>query len=159
MIIHNCKFDIRQWFLVTSVQPLVIWMYKESYLRFSSQEFSLVNFHESVHLTNHAVQKRYKNGRRDERLPKENMWDCHTFQAYLRQIGKADMWSERIYPGMQKALIGTMLASQETMDRRINTFEVSTNFIRFCTERYLPQFFYISFMEPILWCPKIANHG
>lgn len=124
MIIHNCKFDIRQWFLVTSVQPLVIWMYKESYLRFSSQEFSLINFHESVHLTNHAVQKRYKNGRRDERLPKENMWDCHTFQAYLRQIGKADMWSERIYPGMQKALIGTMLASQETMDRRINTFEL-----------------------------------
>ena len=74
MIIHNCKFDIRQWFLLTSVQPLVIWMYKESYLRFSSQEYDLVNFHESVHLTNHAVQKRYVNGKRDERLPRENMW-------------------------------------------------------------------------------------
>lgn len=81
-------------------------MYNESYLRFSSQEFTLVDFHESVHLTNHAVQKRYKNGQRDERLPRENMWDCHTFQAYLRQIGKAEMWSEKIYPGMQKALIG-----------------------------------------------------
>lgn len=99
-------------------------MYRESYLRFSSQEFDLVNFHESVHLTNHAVQKRYKNGKRDERLPPENMWDCYTFQAYLRQIGKASMWSEKIYPGMQKALIGTLLASQETMDRRINTFEL-----------------------------------
>lgn len=88
MTIHNCKFDIRQWFLLTSVQPLVIWMYKESYLRFSSQEYDLVNFHESVHLTNHAVQKRYVNGKRDEKLPNENMWDCHTFQAYLRQIGK-----------------------------------------------------------------------
>lgn len=124
MIIHNCKFDIRQWFLITSVQPLIIWMYKESYLRFSSQEYDLVNFHESVHLTNHAVQKRYENGKRDERLPRENMWDCHTFQAYLRQIGKASMWSERIFPGMQKALIGTMLASQDTMDRRSNTFEL-----------------------------------
>lgn len=75
MIIHNCKFDIRQWFLVTSVQPLIIWMYRESYLRFSSQEYDLVNFHESVHLTNHAIQKRYENGKRDERLPRENMWD------------------------------------------------------------------------------------
>lgn len=49
-------------------------MYKESYLRFSSQEYDLDNFHESVHLTNHAVQKRYSNGKqRDERLPRENM--------------------------------------------------------------------------------------
>lgn len=124
LVIHNCKFDIRQWFLVTSVQPLVIWMYKESYLRFSSQEYDLVNFHESIHLTNHAVQKRYENGKRDERLPRENMWDCHTFQAYLRQIGRADVWSERIYPGMRRALIGMMLASQETMDRRMSTFEL-----------------------------------
>lgn len=33
------------------------------------------------------------------------------------------MWVERIYPGMQKAIIGTMLACQENMDRRPNTFE------------------------------------
>lgn len=29
----------------------------------------------------------------------ENMWDCHTFQAYLRQIGKFEMWNDKIYPG------------------------------------------------------------
>lgn len=34
------------------------------------------------------------------------------------------MWTERIFPGMQRALIGTMLASQDTMDRRPNTFEL-----------------------------------
>ncbi|XP_055386365.1 uncharacterized protein LOC129615259 isoform X2 [Condylostylus longicornis] len=124
LIIHNTKFDIRQWFLVTSTQPMVIWMYKECYLRFSSQEYNLTNHHESVHLTNHAIQKKYKNGKRDKRLPSENMWDCYSFQAYLRQIGKHLMWSERIYPGMKKAIIGTMLASQESMDRRTNTFEL-----------------------------------
>lgn len=136
---------MRQWFLVTSVQPLVVWFYKESYLRFSSQQFNLQNYHESVHLTNHAIQKKYSNGVRDDRLPvvsfksfpfsisflltrrlecQENMWDCHTFQAYLRQIGKYDMWPERIYPGMQRAIIGTMLACQDNMDRRPNTFEL-----------------------------------
>lgn len=57
------------------------------------------------------------------------MWDCHTFQAYLRQIGKYEMWLNRIYPGMQKAIIGSMLACQENMDRRPNTFELYGEFI------------------------------
>lgn len=56
------------------------------------------------------------------------MWDCHTFQAYLKGIGKYELWSERIYPGMQRAIIGTMLACQDNMDRRPNTFGNDTKF-------------------------------
>ncbi|CAD7080163.1 unnamed protein product [Hermetia illucens] len=136
LIIHNTKFDIRQWFLVSSVQPLIIWMYKESYLRFSSQEYNLLNYHESVHLTNHAVQKKYRNGKRDERLPTENMWDCYTFQTYLRQIGQYDMWADRIYPGMQHAIVGAMLASQDNMDRRVNNFELFGADFMICEDFY-----------------------
>lgn len=137
LIIYKTKFDIRQWFLVTSVQPLVIWMYKENYLRFSSQEYNLTNHHESVHLTNHAIQKKYKNGKRDPRLPNENMWDSYSFQAYLKQIGKLDMWFKQIYPGIQKSIIGIMLASQDNMDRRNNTFELFGADFIIC-ERFLP---------------------
>ncbi|KAJ8726163.1 hypothetical protein PYW07_000861 [Mythimna separata] len=125
LVIYNTKFDIRQWFLITNCQPLTIWVYKDSYLRFSSQIFSLSNYHESVHLTNNAVQTKYKNtGERDKALPDENMWDCHTFKAYLRQIGKYELWEEKIYPGIKQCLIGAMLACQETMDKRQNSFEL-----------------------------------
>ncbi|XP_049856568.1 tubulin glycylase 3A-like [Schistocerca gregaria] len=124
LLIYKTKFDIRQWFLVTSTHPLVVWMYKESYLRFCSQPFSLKNFHESVHLCNNAVQARYKNGKRDPALPDENMWDCYTFQAYLRTIGHADRWEKCIYPGMRASIIGTLLASQDHMDKRRNSFEL-----------------------------------
>ncbi|CAG9121409.1 unnamed protein product [Plutella xylostella] len=125
LIIYNTKFDIRQWFLITNCQPLTIWVYKDSYLRFSSQMFTLSNYHESVHLTNNAVQHKYKNNaERDKALPDENMWDCHSFKAYLRQIGKFEMWDSKIYPGMKQSLIGAMLACQETMDKRQNSFEL-----------------------------------
>ncbi|KAJ8920803.1 hypothetical protein NQ315_004944 [Exocentrus adspersus] len=125
LIIYQTKFDIRQWFMVTSVQPLTIWMYRDSYLRFSSQIFNLDNFHESLHLTNHAVQCKYTNmQQRDKALPDDNMWDCHTFKAYLKKIGCMEKWDNVIYPGMQQSIICAMLASQDTMDRRQNTFEI-----------------------------------
>ncbi|XP_061706951.1 tubulin glycylase 3A-like isoform X1 [Cydia pomonella] len=125
LVIYDTKFDIRQWFLITCCQPLTIWVYKDSYLRFSSQIFSLSNYHESVHLTNNAVQSKYKNnGERDKALPDENMWDCHTFKAYLRQIGKHELWDSKIYPGMKQCLIGAMLACQDSMDKRQNSFEL-----------------------------------
>ncbi|XP_046402221.1 uncharacterized protein LOC124168144 isoform X2 [Ischnura elegans] len=116
LLIHKTKFDIRQWFLVTSSYPLTVWMYKESYLRFSSQVFSLNKLHESIHLCNNAIQCRYTNGNdRDPALPEENMWDCFTFQTYLRTIGHPNVWNECIYPGMKESIIGALLASQDNM--------------------------------------------
>ncbi|CAG9854394.1 unnamed protein product, partial [Phyllotreta striolata] len=125
MIIYKTKFDIRQWFLVTCVQPLTIWIYRDSYLRFSGQIFSLENFHESLHLTNHAVQCKYTPmEQRDKALPTDNMWDCNTFKAYLKQMGCLEKWNEVIFPGMAQSITCAMLASQDTMDKRQNTFEM-----------------------------------
>ncbi|XP_063917987.1 tubulin glycylase 3A-like isoform X2 [Zophobas morio] len=125
LLIHKTKFDIRQWFIVSNVQPLTIWMYRESYLRFSSQIFSLDNFHESLHLTNHAVQCKYTNvEQRDKALPHDNMWDCHTFQTWLKQMGVKEKWNEVILPGMREGIVCAMLASQDVMDRRQNTYEL-----------------------------------
>lgn len=36
LLVHKTKVDVRQWFLITSTQPLVVWMYK---YRFSSPYF------------------------------------------------------------------------------------------------------------------------
>ncbi|XP_033323437.2 tubulin glycylase 3A-like [Megalopta genalis] len=125
LLIHSTKFDIRQWFIVTCAQPLTLWIYKESYLRFCSQKFCLTNFHESIHLCNHAIQCKYTNcGDRDPALPSDNMWDATTFKDFLKSQGHDKAWDETIYPGMKQGLVGSLLASQEAMDRRKNSFEL-----------------------------------
>lgn len=58
LLINQRKFDIRVWVLVTHIMK--VYLFKEGYLRTSSEIFSLNSENvdnRSVHLTNNAVQK------------------------------------------------------------------------------------------------------
>jgi tubulin monoglycylase TTLL3/8 len=39
LIIIGKKFDMRVWILVTSAEPLKVWMFKRPYLRFTSEDY------------------------------------------------------------------------------------------------------------------------
>ena len=59
------KFDIRQWVLVTSIEPLVIYGFSEFYCRLSSQPYTIsaVGLADpTIHLCNHAIQKKSQGG-------------------------------------------------------------------------------------------------
>lgn len=60
LLLKNRKFDLRQWVLVTSLDPLLVYGFSECYVRLTSKEFTLDEDLLSdplVHLCNHAIQK------------------------------------------------------------------------------------------------------
>ncbi|XP_071082445.1 tubulin tyrosine ligase 3-like isoform X3 [Haliotis cracherodii] len=124
LLIYNTKFDIRQWFLVTDWNPLTIWFYQDSYLRFCSQQYTLDDFNEAIHLSNNAIQKHKKNGPRSNKLPSDNMWTHEDFQEYLKTRKQATAWEDIIYPGMKKALICALLVTQDIIEYRKASFEL-----------------------------------
>ena len=57
-LINGKKFDIRIYVLVTSYNPLKVWVYRSGFARFSNSRFSLDSIQDAfVHLTNVAIQK------------------------------------------------------------------------------------------------------
>ncbi|KAK9511137.1 hypothetical protein O3M35_005757 [Rhynocoris fuscipes] len=137
-LVYNTKVDIRQWFLVTRSSPMRIYMYAKCYLRFCSKEFSLSNLHESVHLSNNSIQYKYENIKKsNSKLPRQNMWSSDTYQEYLRSRGQLDKWTNIVIPGMRRCIIGAMLAAQDSMSDRPNSFNLyGADFL--LTEEYTP---------------------
>ncbi|XP_017777507.1 PREDICTED: tubulin glycylase 3A-like [Nicrophorus vespilloides] len=137
LLIHHTKFDIRQWFLISSTMPLTIWIYKECYLRFSSQTYNLRKLHESIHLTNNSVQSKYHNGNRDPGLPAHNMWFLREFKEHLTNLGYPHVYDDIIFPGIKECITAAVLATQDQIYRTSKAFELhGADFM--ITEDFIP---------------------
>lgn len=56
------KFDIRQWVLLTSIEPLHVYVYKKAYLRICGSHYDIDQFDDPIrHLSNYSIQKKEMN--------------------------------------------------------------------------------------------------
>eukprot|EP00730_Choanoeca_flexa_P008965 TRINITY_DN12564_c0_g1_i11.p1 TRINITY_DN12564_c0_g1~~TRINITY_DN12564_c0_g1_i11.p1 ORF type:complete len:952 (+),score=145.12 TRINITY_DN12564_c0_g1_i11:64-2919(+) len=127
LLINNTKFDIRQWVVVTSWNPLTIWMYQDSYLRFSSVPFDLENLHTSssrdVHLCNNSIQKSAEVRPTDSWAP-ECMWSSDNFKQYLVDQGQPAAWDEILFPAMCRITKDVLGCASGIIQERKNSFEL-----------------------------------
>ena len=55
---ENRKFDVRQWVLVSSLEPLKVYVYKKAYIRMCGAPFDLNDITDNFkHISNYSIQK------------------------------------------------------------------------------------------------------
>jgi len=71
--------------VVTDWEVLTVWMYRKSYVRFSTVPFNLDSLDNQIHLTNNAIQRNFDISEHcHEEIPEEKMWYCDELDTYLK---------------------------------------------------------------------------
>ena len=92
LLINNLKFDMRIYVLVTSYDPLRVYVYKEGLARFASEEYTGLTRKDAryMHLTNYSVNKRNDKyiGNQDYRTDNVgHKWSLSALFAHLETLG------------------------------------------------------------------------
>uniref|UniRef100_A0A336MD44 CSON015356 protein n=1 Tax=Culicoides sonorensis TaxID=179676 RepID=A0A336MD44_CULSO len=125
LLINQCKFDIRYFFIIsTDLHHVKLWEHEMCYLRFSTTEFNLNDLNPQIHVTNHSLQRNVDKSKRSDKVPAHNMLHLSQFQEYLASIGHENVWKDKIYPAIKRNLSGLVLTSIEEIEYKAKRFQI-----------------------------------
>ncbi|XP_063715109.1 serine-rich adhesin for platelets-like isoform X3 [Symsagittifera roscoffensis] len=126
LLIDDFKFDIRIYVLVTSYDPLIVYLYEEGLARFASQKFdkstkSVKN--QFMHLTNYSVNKRNPDFVKNADPELEdfgNKWSMSAMLRYLKSIGHD---TATLMMRIEDLVVKTFLAGEMAIASASNMFQ------------------------------------
>ncbi|KAG1689925.1 putative tubulin polyglutamylase TTLL9 [Nymphon striatum] len=119
-LIGGCKFDLRVYVLVTSYNPLKVWLYRDGFARFSGTRFSMDNIQDMhVHLTNVAVQKTTA----EYDVEKGCKWSIKRLIQYLTARHNSSV-VDTLLQEMNNIIITTLQSVQKVMINDKHCFEL-----------------------------------
>ena len=124
LLIGHKKFDLRIYVLVTSYRPLIVYIYRSGFARFTNSRYcnSKTNLDDaSMHLTNAAIQK--KEHRTEYGAGNDLKWRIRSMKLYLiSQFGEQRV--NRLFKEINDAIIGSLIAVKSVMIHDKHCFEL-----------------------------------
>ncbi|CAL7947769.1 unnamed protein product [Xylocopa violacea] len=120
-LINGLKFDLRVYVLLTSVNPMRIYIYKEGLVRFASVRYVRgANLSDRyMHLTNSSVNKQNPAYVTNDGVNsyKGHKWSFASLWSHLKQEGAdvADLWSK-----IKDIVVKTLVAAESSMNATIS---------------------------------------
>jgi hypothetical protein len=133
-LINGHKFDLRTYALITSYEPLKIYVFQEGLARFASEVYTtkIDKNNKYMHLTNYAINKNNENFVYNENSEQDDVgfkWSLGAFCAHLEKAGiDMDLLWSRIYDLIIKTILSgehhVMNAMKKMNVGRSNCFQL-----------------------------------
>jgi len=133
LLINEHKFDIRLYVVLTSIDPLLIYIYNEGLTRFCSEKYDIASKDNRFsHLTNYSINKKNKKFVANKSVGIDNIgqkWSVTALNKHLQSNGVdvVQLWA-RIYDLIIRTFIAcepSMYASHKKLtEHRRNCFEL-----------------------------------
>lgn len=133
LLIDNLKCDLRIYVLVTSYDPLRIYVYQEGLARFASEEYKLTAKNSKfVHLTNYSVNKKNEKFVQNSDYRKDNVGHKWSLTALFQRLRSQGVDTEGVWVKIYDVIIKSVLsitdvvmeAVYETGISRTNCFDL-----------------------------------
>jgi len=122
LVINGRKFDIRQWVLVTDLNPLTIWIFETPYVRFGAENYHIDDFKNVFsQLTGNSIAKHSEKFNTGE--IEGDMWENEQFQEFLKKQYGGNPWID-IQKKIEKIVILSLESAKHKLFNRKNNFEV-----------------------------------
>ncbi|CAJ1361603.1 unnamed protein product [Effrenium voratum] len=120
LLFSGRKFDLRQWVLVRSFQPLKVYMFSSCYLRLCNEPYDLGDLaNRQRHISNWSVNK---NGRH---VADGAVASLEEFRDVLESITNSrTYWEEALVPQLESCILQSLRAVQDRVVQRPECFEV-----------------------------------
>ena len=111
LLFNGRKMDIRQWVLVTSFNPLKLWIFKEFYVRVSTNQFCYDDLGDKYcHLTNISVNKKAQGFQSDQAFKTQKQ-----FRELIEAKFGAGSFEKHIKEGIRKVVKAVMQSMQPVL--------------------------------------------
>ena len=115
LLIDNLKFDLRVYVLVTSYDPLRIYLYEEGLARFASEEYQPAASKKNrfVHLTNYSVNKKNEKYVQNQDFRKDNIGHKWSLSALFQRLRVLNIDTELLWTKIYDAVIKSVISIEE----------------------------------------------
>ncbi|CAL4124144.1 unnamed protein product [Meganyctiphanes norvegica] len=117
LLINGYKFDLRLYVVVTSLDPLVIYLYEDGLVRLASEKYQHDEelWNPCIHLTNYSVNKFNSNYVQNEDIEKDNHGNKWSLSAFLRHLKSQNVDTVTLMRNVENVVTRTILAASANM--------------------------------------------
>ena len=116
LLINGYKFDLRIYTLVSSINPLKIWVYQDGLARFCADKFSLEEDqlnNRFAHLTNYSINKKSKRFKVCQDEAEVGKGSKCLISHLRQQIGKSEYIL--LFRRIEDIIVKTIISAENTM--------------------------------------------